>query len=345
MVTSPREDAEQERVKAMFAAGGTLDAWSAGAQAMALLEAVHDAGWLGFLAEPRDLTALVGFTGLAAPQVEDVLEALAVHGIVERDAGLVRLTSAFALLSADDAPSELAELLAYGAILPRLVRDAATTAPGDSLSGADALILARAVSGRVTPVSRTLFRGLVDLLPEYRVLPEGGRLLDVGCGVGWAMLSLATLYPAARQVGIELVPEVAAETERRARALGVQDRVEVRCQDAQTYDEEEAFDVAFWAQPFFPEPTRAGTLKMIWRALKPGGALIMQELFVGPEGDDEAAARGFALTRLLYRHWGVRFAPSAEHLSDEAAAGGFEPDRIASTPLGRLVVMRRPAQT
>jgi SAM-dependent methyltransferase len=343
MVTGSHEDAAPERVKAMFAAGGVLDVWSAGAQAMALLEAVHDAGWLGFLAEPRDLAALVGFTGLAAPQVEDVLDALAAHGIVERDDGLVRLTPAFALLSADDAPSDLAEVLAYRAILPRLVRDAATTAPGDPLSGEDALILAKAVAGRVTPVSRTLFRGLVDVLPEYRVLAEGGRLLDVGCGIGWAMLNLATLYPAARQVGIELVPEVAAETERRARALGVQDRVEVRCQDAQTYDEEEAFDAAFWAQPFFPEPARPGTLKMIRRALKPGGVLMMQELFVHPEGDDEAAVRGFALTRLLYRHWGVRFAPSAEHLSDEAAAGGLEPVRIASTPLGRLVVVRRPA--
>jgi SAM-dependent methyltransferase len=345
MGTSSPADAAPERVEAMFAAGGVLEDWSAGAQAMALLEAVHDAGWLRFLVEPRDLTALVGFTGLAASQVEDVLDALAAHGIVGRDAGLVRLTPAFALLSADDAPSDLAERLAYRAILPRLVRDAATTAPGDPLSGEDALILAKGVAGRVSPVSRALFRGLVDLLPGYQVLAEGGRLLDVGCGIGWAMLNLATLYPAARQVGIELIPEVAAETERRARALGVQDRVEVRCQDAQTYDAEETFDTAFWAQPFFPEPTRAGTLKMIWRALKPGGVLIMQELFVHPEDDDEAAVREFALTRLLYQHWGVRFAPSAEHLADEAAAGGFELDRIASTPLGRLVLMRRPAQT
>lgn len=343
MVTGSHEDAAPERVEAMFAAGGALEVWSAGAQAMALLEAVHDAGWLGFLAEPRDLAALVGFTGLAAPQVEDVLDALAAHHIVERDAGLVRLAPAFALLSADDAPHDLAELLAYRAMLPRRVRAAVTTAPGDRLDGEDALVTAKALGGRVTSVSRTLFRGLADLLPEYRVLAEGGRLLDVGCGVGWAMLDLATLYPAARQTGIELVPEVAAETERRARALGVQDRVEVRCQDARTYDGEESFDVAFWAQPFFPEPARPGTLQMIRRALRPGGVLIMQELFVRPEDDDEAAMRRFALTRLLYRHQGVRFAPSAEHLSDEAATAGFEPVRVEATPLGRLIVMRRPA--
>jgi SAM-dependent methyltransferase len=338
-----RPGTDRERMEGVFSARTVLKEWSAGAQALALLEAVHEAGWLRFLAEPRELTALRDFTGLTAERLEDVLGALAAHGIVERDADAVRLAPAFELLSADDAPVDLTDMLAHLTMLPRLVRDAVTN--DAALNEGDALILAKAMAGRVTPVSQELFRILVDALPEYQVLGEGGRLLDVGCGVGWAMLDLATLFPQGRQVGLELVPEIAAETRRRAEGLGVHDRVEVRCQDARTFDEEQAFDLSFWAHPFFAESARAGTLEMIFRALKPGGSLLMQELFVPPAPGDDAGARAFAVERLLYRHWGAGFAPSAERLSEEAVSAGFEQDRIAETALGRLVVMRRPAIT
>jgi SAM-dependent methyltransferase len=341
----PRPGTDRERMAGVFSARKVLTDWSGGAQALALLEAVHEAGWLRFLSEPRELAALRDFTGLTAARLEDVLGALVAHGIVERDGDVVRSSPAFELLSADDAPVDLTDMLAYLTMLPRLVRDAVSGAPGASLDEGDALTLAKAAAGRVTPVSQEVFRVLVDALPEYKVLGDGGRLLDVGCGVGWAMLDLATLFPQGRQVGLELVPEVAAETRRRAEELGVQDRVEVRCQDALTFDEEEAFDLSFWAHPFFAESARGGVLKMIFRALKPGGSLLMQELFAPPEPGDDAGARGFALDRLLYRHWGAEFAPSAERLSEEAAAAGFEQSRIAETALGRLVVMRRPAGT
>ncbi|GAB2811804.1 class I SAM-dependent methyltransferase [Actinoallomurus bryophytorum] len=332
-------------MEGMFAARTVVRGWARAAQALALLEAVHEAGWLGFLAEPRGLAVLRDFTGLTAGRLEDVLGALAAYDIVERDADVVRLAPAFALLSAGDAPVDLTDMLAHLAMLPRLVRDAVADGPGAPLDEGDALVLAKATAGRVTPVSQEVFRILVDALPEYQVLGEGGRLLDVGCGVGWAMLDLATLFPQGRQVGLELVPEVAAETRRRAEALGVQDRVEVRCQDARTFDEENAFDLSFWAHPFFAESARGGVLKMIFHALKPGGSLLMQELFVPPEPGDEAGARGFALDRLLYRHWGAEFAPSAERLCEEAASAGFERSRIAETGLGRVVVMRRPEVT
>ncbi|MFG1654892.1 hypothetical protein ACGFIE_33715 [Micromonospora sp. NPDC049275] len=47
--------------------------------------------------------------------------------------------------------------------------------------------------------------------------------------------------------------------------------------DAREFEESEGFDACFWAQPFFPAETRADTLRMVRRALKPGGILIEQE--------------------------------------------------------------------
>jgi hypothetical protein len=93
-----------------------------------------------------------------------------------------------------------------------------------------------------------------------------------GCRLwrGGFLLSTAQAFPAIRGVGVEVVPAVAAEAERRARAVGVADRVEVRGIDARKLTDEDAFDAAFWAQPFFPASTRPGVLAAIHRALRPG---------------------------------------------------------------------------
>jgi cyclopropane fatty-acyl-phospholipid synthase-like methyltransferase len=142
-------------------------------------------------------------------------------------------------------------------------------------------------------------------------------------------------------VGIELVAPVAAEAERRAKDLGLSERVEIRSMDARDLADEDVFDVAFWAQPFFPEPVRAGTLAAILRALKPGGLLAVQEMERPPEEPAERPA--FALRELVFSGWGVPFACSAEALAAEATAAGFVLERIGETPFGRLVIARKPA--
>nr|WP_232337848.1 class I SAM-dependent methyltransferase [Deinococcus arboris] len=210
------------------------------------------------------------------------------------------------------------------------------------MSETDALIQAKVFGGHVTPATQIAFRLLADALPEYAVLEAGGRGLDVGCGVAGALLNMALIFPKSHQVGLELLPSIADEARRRVRALGVETRVEIRCQDVQTLDEERAYDTAFWAQPFFPEAIRAGVLQVILRALRPGGTLLMQELFVPPMDGDMAAMRGFALSQLLFRHRGMVFAPTAEELVQEGLAAGFESVRVAQTPFGRLAILRRP---
>ncbi|BCB74667.1 hypothetical protein GCM10022251_74750 [Phytohabitans flavus] len=111
--------------------------------------------------------------------------------------------------------------------------------------------------------------------------------------------------------------------------------------DARDLDEVNAFDAAFWAQPFFREPARVATLHVIRRALKPGGLLVVQELEREPEAADLPA---FTLRRLVYQGLGVPFALSAEQLAVEAESAGFELARQAATSFGRFAVLRRPAE-
>jgi hypothetical protein len=144
-----------------------------------------------------------------------------------------------------------------------------------------------------------------------------------------------------RSVAIELVPTVAAEAVRRAEALGVADRVEIRCLDIRDLKDEEQYGGAFWAQPFFPESTRAETLAVIRRALEPGGFLFLQETAPEPPPSGRAA---YAVRRLVIRGWNRPFGRTAEQLAVEAQAAGFDLVRIAATHSSRYVILRRPTE-
>ncbi|MFI7617297.1 methyltransferase domain-containing protein [Nonomuraea terrae] len=313
-----------------------------GAQALALLTLVHERGWTAFLAEPRGLDQLAAFSRLPVDRVANVVGALEALGFVEQHDGQVRLSPAYAELSADDAMTDLGNVLDRAELMIRLVRAAAEDAGDVRLGNADALVIAKVVGGRPTPVTQAVFQHLYAEVPEYADAVRDGRLLDVGCGVAGATLASASMFPNMRAVAIELVPAVAAEAENRAKNLGVADRVEVRCMDARDLDERDAFDACFWAQPFFPEPFRAGTLRMIRRALKPGALLMIQEMESEPQ--DEAQRVPFALRRLVYEGQRVPFAATAEQLVAEAEAAGLVPHRMVPTNFGRIVLMRRPEE-
>ena len=63
---------------------------------------------------------------------------------------------------------------------------------------------------------------LHDVFAEAMQLPPGARLLDVGCGPGIVALTLADLF--ADVVGVDADAEMLAEAQRRADALGVNER-------------------------------------------------------------------------------------------------------------------------
>jgi SAM-dependent methyltransferase len=315
-----------------------VKAWSTNAQALALLTTVHERKWTGFLVEPRDVGELSAFTEAPVHRLREVVAALEANGVVERADGKVKLTPEYAALLSDDTPFSLDDLLREARMMNRLVADAVG---GVRSTPDDALTLAQAYGPRPSTGSRALYREFLDAMPEAREALRNGRYLDVGCGTGGFLLAAAGALPEMRAVGIEVVPEVAAEGARRAAALGVTERVDIRCMDARDLDEEEAYDSSFWAQPFFQESTRQPTLAAIYRALKPGARLYVQELEREPETEFERGA--FAMRRLVFTGWGIPFARSAEDLVVETETAGFLLDRVVSTPFGRIIVVRRPA--
>ncbi|MBB5834341.1 methyltransferase domain-containing protein [Kribbella italica] len=329
-----------ERLALSRAARDQVETWANGAQALALLTSLRDRGWTQFLLERRELAALADFSGLPPDRLTDVLAVLEAHGIVEQLDGHVQLSASFEALAAADAWIGLDDLLDRSELMTRLTRTAAEEPGPLPLTEPDALVVARAAGGAAGAVTKALYEQIfVPQLPELSAAIKAGPWLDAGCGVACATLTLASLYPEMEAVAIELVPTVAAETVRRAEAFGVTDRIDIRVMDARELDEADRFSGAFWAQPFFPEQTRAETLAMLLRVLQPGGVLLMQEMEPEP---DEADRPAYSLRKLVAHGWGVPFGRTAKQLADEAKTAGFEIERLARTDFGRLVIARRP---
>lgn len=331
------------RLQAALSARSVMKSWAEGMELIELVRGVHHAGWLKQLHEETTANELSSATGVPVEQVSNVLAVLASAGVVQAEETSYRLSPTFDALVAGASGVDMPTVL--GAI--ELARDHMGQAvqPTDSqhgLDGEQALAIARDWGVRATPGSRQLYEVLYQTLPEYRDrLAHGGPLLDVGSGVGGALLTTLTLFDKLRAVGVEVVPEVAAELRRRAEDAGVADRVDIRATDARRLRDESAFAVSFWAQAFFSDSDRADTLAAIFRSLRPDGLLLMQEHLQPRTAQEEPTTRA-QLDHLFYRQQNVTFGLSAEALAAEASASGFHETQIIDTPVGRLVVTRKP---
>jgi 2-polyprenyl-3-methyl-5-hydroxy-6-metoxy-1,4-benzoquinol methylase len=107
-------------------------------------------------------------------------------------------------------------------------------------------------------------------------LRAGGRVADIGCGNGQALVILAQAYPQASFVGYDNYAPAIAEANERAKAGGVADRVQFEIRDVTqgipgSYDLITTFDVVH----DMPRPRPA--LKAIKQALKPDGTYFVLE--------------------------------------------------------------------
>jgi len=103
--------------------------------------------------------------------------------------------------------------------------------------------------------------------------PLRGARLDVGCGPGLLLASLAANYPGLRLAGLDIAPEmVRIATER----LGA--RAEIEPGDAESLPWEDAsFNYVFCVDSFhhYPDPKKA--LSEFHRVLKPDGQMILAD--------------------------------------------------------------------
>ncbi|MGH7267201.1 MAG: SAM-dependent methyltransferase [Candidatus Rokuibacteriota bacterium] len=141
-------------------------------------------------------------------------------------------------------------------------------------------------------------------------LEAGARVLDVGCGGGWAVVQIAERFPATRCVGVDIEPHSIELARRLIAERGLAGRCEARVASADRLAEDGAYDVAttFLVVHEIAPELKAGAFAAVARALAPGGVfLIFDEAYPETDRDLQAMpARFAALAQWFELIWGNR---------------------------------------
>jgi SAM-dependent methyltransferase len=124
----------------------------------------------------------------------------------------------------------------------------------------------------------TVWSGYAARAWETAGFGPGQRLLDVGCGPGYAALDLARLVgPAGHVHGVDLSERFIGALRREVEARGVRNVTAEVADVAAGGVPAESFDGAYarWVLCFVPDPE--AVVRQVARALRPGGAFVVQD--------------------------------------------------------------------
>lgn len=129
---------------------------------------------------------------------------------------------------------------------------------------------------------------LTDLVISKSGLGEGGRLLDIGCGVGLPAFQLAATSPV-EIVGISNNQGQIDDANQRSADRGLADRVTFEYADAAALPfPDSSFDVV-WIFEALMHMDRLHVLRECLRVLRPGGRIVVtDQLQLGPMSEENA---------------------------------------------------------
>jgi len=129
-------------------------------------------------------------------------------------------------------------------------------------------------------------RAFVDRLTS---LGAAGQMLDLGTGPGDVPLLVAERFPGAHILGIDLSKNMLhfAHDKAAAADTAVAQRVTFQIADVKNLPFEDAcFDVVFSNTILHHIPQPASMLREAWRVLKPGGVVLIRDLYRPANEDD-----------------------------------------------------------
>lgn len=124
---------------------------------------------------------------------------------------------------------------------------------------------------------------LQDLVAENAELKETQLALDAGCGQGVVSAYLAKKC-GSKITGITIVPFEIARAQKRAKKLGVSDKVKYQLMDySATNFPDNYFDAIYTTETLSHSPDVRTTLKEFMRILKPAGRVAFFEYTIAPD--------------------------------------------------------------
>lgn len=296
----------------------------------------------------KDLPTLARETGVAPHRLDTLLAVLTSHGLLVRQAGGWVNAPACERYLVRGRPADFGDYyrfqvdrLIYPALLhlnAGLAGDRARLAPAfDVLSPSDADDFARAQhAGSLGPA---------HLLAQTVDLAGCGTLLDVGGGSGAFSIVLCQTHGDLRATIVDY-PNMIAVARRFVADAGLGDRIRFVPGDAARIDWPDGQDVVLMSYLLSAVPADAidGLLARAWRALRPGGLLLVHDFMLDDARDGPPLAAAWFLVYLAWSPDNVSFtvgdvrARLARHAFVDADA------RPLVHEVTTLVTARRPAR-
>lgn len=127
-------------------------------------------------------------------------------------------------------------------------------------------------------VVNSLFDHVLPLIPGLtEALERGIDVLDVGCGSGRALNTLAQAFPNSRFVGYDFSAEAIANAAAQAQHLHLSN-IDFQVRDAATLDERDRYDFITTFDAIHDQAKPDIVLRNIYAALRPHGTYLMQDI-------------------------------------------------------------------
>lgn len=176
--------------------------------------------------------------------------------------------------------------------------------------------------------------------------PQGGSVLEIGCGTGRNLVKAARLYPQAEFHGVDISREMLAAAGSAVWRAGLRDRVRLAWADAAAFDPERTFGRAKYDRIFLsyvismiPQAQWRGVLEAAVGHLAPGGELHVAEF--GDMADLPSSARSAMYTWLRWYHVTPRPDLFEAAAAAAAAHGGTAENRSLHRGFSWITVVRK----
>ncbi|TMR96489.1 SAM-dependent methyltransferase [Nonomuraea basaltis] len=139
--------------------------------------------------------------------------------------------------------------------------------------------LLSAIAHRDHPIAAPISEANLDRLLRRAALPDGARILDLGCGEGEWSLRALELVPSAVADGVDLSPHALASAERAAAARGLSDRLRLHLTPAAEFSATEPYDLVLCLGSTHAFGGLKDTMEAIAGYVRPGGLALVGEGF------------------------------------------------------------------
>lgn len=138
------------------------------------------------------------------------------------------------------------------------------------------------------PVAAPLGDAAVDRLLKHVLVSGQENVLDLGCGGGEWLLRALVAHPGVRATGVDVSEAALAHANRRARELGVDERLTLNCADVTEFAGSERFKVVLNVAATHAFGGLLPTLDMVRGYLAPEGLALVGEGFWASAPSPEA---------------------------------------------------------